>query len=395
MKRKRLAILSTHPIQYHSAWFAALASHPEIDLEVLFCHQATPREQAAAGFGVEFDWDLPLLDGYAYRFLNNIAAPPSLHSFSGLDTPEVGGLIERGRYHAVIVNGWHYKSSWQTMRACRRTGTPVMARGDSHLHVRRHPLRRALKWPVYRWFIPRLDACLAAGKWSREFFLHYGARAERIFLVPHAIDESHFAKEADRLLPERSQLRAKWGITNGETVFLFAGKFIETKRPLDFVQGIDCAFRQTPGVVGLMAGAGPLRAALEKRAGNGDAPIRFTGFLNQSEIARAYVAADALVLPSAGETWGLVVNEAMACGRPCFVSNQVGCGPDLIVNAETGELFAAGDVEGLGRLLSEYARKPDKLVAMGAQARHRLQSHSLKAAVEGVLQALSAVTQDR
>jgi glycosyltransferase involved in cell wall biosynthesis len=395
MKRKRLAILSTHPIQYHSAWFAALAARPEIDLEVLFCHQATPREQAAAGFGVEFDWDLPLLDGYSYRFLNNVAAPPSLHSFFGLDTPEVGGLIERGSFDAVIVNGWHYKSAWQTMRACRRTRTPVMARGDSHLHSRRPLLRRALKWPVYRWFIPRLDACLAAGKWSREFFLHYGARPERVFLTPHAVDEDYFAGESARLFLQRSQLRAKWGIGNGETVFLFAGKFTETKRPLDFVQGIDLAFRQTPGVIGLMAGDGPLRGALEERAGNSGAPIRFTGFLNQSEIAGAYVAADALVLPSSGETWGLVVNEAMSCGRPCFVSDQVGCGPDLIVANQTGEFFPVGDVESLGRLLSEYSLHQDKLVAMGAQAREMIASHSLGTAVEGVLQALAAVTKNK
>ena len=63
-KRTKLAVISTHPIQYHSAWYRAMASHPELDLRVYYCHQATPQEQANAGFGVEFDWDVPLLEGY-------------------------------------------------------------------------------------------------------------------------------------------------------------------------------------------------------------------------------------------------------------------------------------------------------------------------------------------
>src|SRR6267378_2014014 len=106
MTRKRLAILTTHPIQYHAAWFRALASHPDLDLEVLYCHQATAREQAAAGFGIEFDWDVSLLDGYRHRFLKNVAGQPTVAGFGGLDTPEIADLINQQEYDAVIVNGW-------------------------------------------------------------------------------------------------------------------------------------------------------------------------------------------------------------------------------------------------------------------------------------------------
>src|SRR5919202_5350268 len=88
-RRWRLAILATHPIQYQAPWFRALAQNERVDLEVLFCHQASPAEQAAAGFGVAFDWDVPLLDGYTYRFLKNVAQPPNVGHFAGLDTPEV------------------------------------------------------------------------------------------------------------------------------------------------------------------------------------------------------------------------------------------------------------------------------------------------------------------
>ena len=75
VSKYNLAILSTHPIQYHAPWFRGLAARPDLDVHVYFCHKATPQEQARAGFGVEFDWDVDLLAGYPHSFLKNIAKP--------------------------------------------------------------------------------------------------------------------------------------------------------------------------------------------------------------------------------------------------------------------------------------------------------------------------------
>src|SRR3984893_16556809 len=88
-KKKKLFVMSTHPIQYHSAWFRAMASRPDLDLHVYYCHQAMPGEQAGAGFGVEFDWDVPLFEGYPYTFLKNVAESPGHARFGGFDTPEI------------------------------------------------------------------------------------------------------------------------------------------------------------------------------------------------------------------------------------------------------------------------------------------------------------------
>jgi glycosyltransferase involved in cell wall biosynthesis len=390
----RLAIITTHPIQYQIPWFRALTMHPEVDLQVFFCHRATQQEQAAAGFGVNFDWDIPLLEGYSYRFLRNVAEKPSIHTFAGLDTPEIAEIIEKERFDAVIVNGWNFKSAWQAFRACWRTGTPLMARGDSHLYTSRSSVKKISKWPFYRWFIPKLDACLAVGKWSREYYLHYGAREERVFFVPHVIDDNFFDRESGRLLPLRSELRREWKLEEGDTVFLFAGKFIQKKRPMDFVRAIQGARNSGAQAMGLMIGDGPLRAQCESYVQEHHLPVRFAGFLNQSQIARAYVAADALVLASdGGETWGLVVNEAMACGRPCFVSDQVGSGPDLIVKGETGAIFPMGNIEALAELLALSAADLSRLKEMGKRAKEMARKHSTQAAVEGVVQAISAVSE--
>ena len=124
-------------------------------------------------------------------------------------------------------------------------------------------------------------------------------------------------------------------------------------------------------------------------------PVTFAGFLNQSEIPKAYVAADCLVLPSdSGETWGLVVNEAMACGIPAIVSDHVGCGPDLVIEGETGGVFPLGDIDALAHKIAHFASDADRLKAMGKEAQRRVMTYySVDRAVEGTLAAIHAAVQ--
>jgi glycosyltransferase involved in cell wall biosynthesis len=388
----RLAVLATHPIQYQAPWYRALASCGAVELDVFFGHRASAKEQGDAGFGVAFEWDTPLLDGYRSQFLRNVAANPSVHRFNGIDTPEIGRLIATNAYDAVIVSGWNFKAAWQAMLACWRTGTPVMVRGDSHLYTGRSAAKRAVKAVAYRGFVPRLDACLSVGKWSAEYFRHYGAPPERIFFVPHVLDEQRFAGELRRCELNRAKLRERWQLDPDATVYLYSGKFIAKKRPLDFIRAVASASQDGRPVQGLMVGDGPLRAECETAVRELRAPVRFAGFLNQSQVVDGYSAADALILASdGGETWGLVAQEAMFCGRPCIVSDQVGCGPDLVTPGVTGDMFRCGDVPGLAALLASYSG-PGRLVRMGLSARERAARYSIRAAVDGVLEALAAVT---
>ncbi len=382
----RVAIVSTHPIQYHTPWFRALASRPDIEMTVLYCHKASPQDQAKAGFGVEFDWDVSLLDGYRWEYLSNVASKPGMN-FWGMDTPGLRKKIDGGEFDAVVLNGWHYKSAWQAMQACWRTGTPIMGRGDSNLKTPRHPVKMGAKWPFYRFFIPRLDSCLAVGAWSREYFLHYGAHPDRVLQVPHTVDSDRISSEALGWAEKRVELRRKWSLTEDDVVFLFVGKFLEGKRPLDFVRAIGQARRIGAKVSGLMVGDGALRPACATEAEESAVPVRFTGFLNQREIVQSYVAADALVLPSAAETWSVVVNEAMVCGRPCFLSDQIGCTPDLIDEGKTGATFPCGDVDRLAALLKQYADR-QVLNAMGERARGKISDYTPTEAAARLVEAV-------
>ena len=385
-----LAILSTHPIQYHAPWFRGLAAHPGLDVHVYFCHKATAADQARAGFGVEFDWDVDLLAGYLHSFLKNVANPAGHGRFGGFDTPEIAKILHEQKYDAVLVNGWNYKSAWQAIWAAWKSGVKVFVRGDSHLHFDRSRSVRVTKRLMYPRFVPRFDACLAPGAWSREYFEHYGAPPERIFFVPHVVDVDFIESESQRLAPARSELRRQWNLGDDSFVFLFVGKFTETKRPLDFVRALYESAKQGKHIRGLMGGDGPLRSACEDFVRLHNVPVSFAGFLNQSQIVRSYACGDVLVLPSVGETWGMVVNEAMACGRPSIISDRVGCGPDLVLPQETGLSFPHANVMALSAAMIEMAANPLQTAEMGRNAQNRLARYSLQAAVDGVLHALEA-----
>lgn len=383
------AFVITHPIQYYTPLLQHLARTAPGEVEVLYCSGELEASHSQAGFGVKYRWDLPLLDGYRYRFLANRAAHPSTSTFAGLDNPELGRIIASRAYNAVVVNGWHFKSAWRAILSCWAHRVPVMIRSDSHL-LGPGNIRKAVKWPLYRSFIPRLDGCLAAGAWSRDYFENYGATRNHIFTVPHCVDNRRFERDMHRLRPRREELRRTWGIPSGATVFLFAGKFTPIKRPCDFVNAVGLCAAQRPSVMGLMAGDGPLREHCEEQAGSTGAPVRFTGFLNQSRIAEAYAAADAVVVPSEAETWGLVVNEAMASGLPCFVSDRVGCGPDVVDRGLTGDIHSMGNVGDLSGLMVQYADS-GRLAAMGQHARRKMRPYSVEAAAGALLQAVETV----
>jgi glycosyltransferase involved in cell wall biosynthesis len=382
----RLGVLATHPIQYHAPLYRALAER--IDLEVYFAHEQTAQGQAKAGFGVAFEWDVPLLDGYSYQFLRNRAKNPDVSTFAGCHTPEIADVIARERFDAFLVNGWYNRSLWQAMRACWRTRTPLFVRGDSQLGTPRSLPFRIAKEAFYRAFIPRFDGYLVVGQRAREYYEYYGAREDRMFFTPHFIDNAWFRAQAADVDP--GALRAELGVSDDTALMLFVGKFIPKKRPADVIRAARQLQDRGRSVQVVLVGSGELEDELRATAQALDVPVHFAGFKNQSELPHYYVGADLLVLPSdGGETWGLVVNEAMACGLPAVVSDAVGCAPDLIDPGETGETYPLGDINALASALEQalrWAGSPPTRDALG----RKMSIYSLDTAVEGTLQALSA-----
>lgn len=387
----KLAIAATHPVQYQVPWYRALARRNGVELTVYYALLPGP-EQQGVGFGRDFAWDVPLLDGYRWEALENTAREPSLDGFFASRTPRVGAALARARPEAVIVGGWNAFPLLQALGACRRLGIPCLVRAESSGLFRRPPWVRAF----HRRLLSRFDACLAIGRSNREFYLRNGVPDERIFPVPYFVDNERFAAQEAAWTPERASIRAGWGIAPEEICFLFAGKLVPKKRALDFLAACGTARRSDPRIRALMVGTGEMESAAREFAARHASGAVFAGFLNQSEISRAYVAADCLVLPSDfGETWGLVVNEAMVHGLPAIVSDRVGCGPDLVVDGQTGRIVPFGDVEALAGTLLAMSADGAARAAMGRRAREHVASYSAERAVDGTLRAVAYVLGQR
>lgn len=383
----RLGILVSHPIQYYSPLFRELAKR--VDLQVFYATRGSSKQQADAGFGVEFEWDIDLLTGYAHAFLNNVAANPGPSSFFGCDTPEIRDLIRDGNFDAFIVFGWYLKSHWQAICACRRYKVPVLVRGDSQLPANPAGFRKLAKEVTHRLALRQFDGFLSVGKRNREYLLHYGVPEKRIFFSPHFVDNDWFAARALAAKGTRAELRHAWGAEGGSFVVLFAGKFISKKRPLDLVKALGLLHGREVKLTAVFVGSGELQPQMQRLVTKLGIPAHFAGFRNQSEMPQYYAAADVLVLPSDGtETWGLVVNEAMACGLPAIGSDAVGCGPDLIEVGRTGFLFPMGDIAGLANCVERMVRLKEDGVDFSAPSRERIAHYSVHAAAGGMLQAV-------
>ena len=382
----RLAVVASHPVQYQAPWYRALSA--VVDLHVFFAHRIQPADHAQSGFGVPFEWDIPVVEGYAHSWLDNVASRPGVEHFRGCDTPGVGAALDRGGFDAVLVNGWQLLSYWQAIRAARRGNIATMVRGDSQLVTARGPVRRSAKRVIYPRLLRAFDAYLAVGERNEAYYRHYGVPASRIFRSPHCVDNEFFARSADQARALAGGPRKAIGVPADAVVFTFAGKFVEKKRPLDFLAALDMVRREVPRAHGLIVGDGPLRQAIEAHVRRHATPCTMAGFLNQQHIATAYAASDALVLPSdGGETWGLVVNEAMATGVPCIVSDQAGCAPDLVIDGASGYAFPCGDVAALADRMRRLGRVQEPR-AMRAAVLHRIAGFSPEAAAAGVVRAM-------
>ena len=347
-----LAILTTHPIQYQVPLWKALAADGSVPFEVWYMSDHATRPSFDTEFKQTFAWDLDMLAGYPWRFLK-VNSNHDVARFGRLRLQEsLVGLFREKGVRALWIQGWHVAAYWQAVWQARAAGVPVWLRGESNDLAVTSAWKKPIKRFALTQLFGRISAFLYIGTGNRRLYERYGVRPAQLYPAPYCVDNDRFAKQAEALRSQRAEIRRAWGIPEDSFCILFAGKFIPKKRPLDIVAAASLLRETDPDqrLHLLFAGSGEMGSELRRActvvfdADGGGQPIvalsssngpvaSFTGFLNQTEISKAYVAADCLVLPSNHqETWGLVINEAMASGLPCAASDACGCSEDLITS---------------------------------------------------------------
>lgn len=362
-----LAVLTTHTIQYQVPIWKALAARGKVPFKVLYMSDQGLKERFDPGFGRALAWDIDLLGGYEHEWVP-VHKGTRQQTFWGLRLkPGFAEVLRNMGARVLWVQGWQVAAYWQAAALGRRAGVEIWMRGDTNARSNAGGLKQDLKRLVLRRLLNRVDRFLCVGEANRQFYLRQGICEGQLASAPHCVDNSRFAVQTDALRPERDALRRRWGIPASAFCVLFSGKLVEKKRPFDLVEAVKHLNGTAAGkpVHILFAGTGQLEAAL--RDATGGQSVTFVGFLNQSEIVQAYASADCLVLPSnAQETWGLVVNEAMASSLPCVVSDACGCSADLVQPLRPDLCYPMGNTAALADALVNAATNPPDAAALRA-----------------------------
>jgi glycosyltransferase involved in cell wall biosynthesis len=388
--RVRLALVVSHPIQYYVPLYRRLAARADLEIRVFYTWHAGEQEAWDSGFQQKLAWDMPLREGYPYELVPNIARRPGSDHFWGLRNPELLGRVLKWQPDVVHLTGYAYWSHLRLLRSLARRNVPVLFRGDSHLlsptPAWKSRLKHVLLSRIYRY----PAGFLYVGKHNRDYYESFGVPPEKLWRSPHSIDTERFAQPAQVLEQQAREWRRELGIGDEQVVLLFAGKFQEKKQPIALMRAVQRL--EMPSLVLVMIGDGEFRPEVERVAAENPARFRVLPFQNQSKMPVAYRLGDLFVLPSLfGETWGLAVNEALACGRPALVSDQVGCGPELIQPGVTGDVFGARDWDDFHRKLVLLTRNRSTLAEMGQAANKLSSEFSLACTEQTLMQAVWGV----
>jgi glycosyltransferase involved in cell wall biosynthesis len=384
---KKIAIITSHPIQYYAPWFQYLTTTKKIQIKSFYLWDFGVTQQVDAGFQQTIQWDIPLLAGYNHEFVPNTSSNPGTHHFRGLQNPTLRQQVSTYQPDAVLLLCYNYASTYRFLWQWPLRKIPLLFRGDSHRLIPHHGLKERLRRQLITLIYQRFTAFLYVGKANQDYFRYHGVAPERLFFSPHAVDNDRFFGQAEIAHQQAQTWKQELGIVEDHAVILFAGKFEDKKRPLDLLQAYLQAHLSNVSL--LFVGAGALEAELRSQAA--DHPnIYFAPFQNQSLMPRTYAIADLFVLPSYGpeETWGLAINEAMCMSRPVMTSTHVGCTQDLVHPYKNGLVFPAGDVAVLSKCLQEAFVNPTRLKSWGAESRRIVSAYNYAQTTQGLEHAL-------
>lgn len=396
MKKYKLAILTSHPIQYHSPMFKKLAENPQIDLTVYFClDRGFKGEIYDKDFGAKFKWDIPLLDGFNYKFLKNYSFWPQSNFFGQINL----GIIHElsvNNYDAVFVFGWNSLTNWLVFLSKLFHQVPIILRGESNLNVKNSWLKNLIKSFVLKSLFRGVDAFLYSYSLNKDFLMFYGASEEKLFFYPCAVDNERFLNEKKDLIKNRLAFRKKMGFDSKTKIILYTGKLMNIKRPIDLLKAYEILIKnykfKSESLSLVLVGDGHLRFELEKYVKECNLEnVVFAGFKNQSEMSGYYAIADIFAMPSELDISPKSLNEAMLFGLPIVVSSGIGTAVDFIGEKKDkcGFIYDVGDVNAFAGYLKALMEDSSLRKKMGETAFEIVQEWSFENEIKGILSALN------
>ena len=387
-----LKILASHPVPYHVPVFRSLVTQG-VSIDVGYYHHGpAERKFLDPGFGIEFEWDVDLLSGYPHRFFYDGPACYSTREQIAVARRCLPWALKETR-SPLLLMGWFAEVVWLVWLLRVMRDTPILVLAETNRLSFQASPKPWFRVALLRTLLSHTSAVPCIGNRNRSFMAEMGVPKEKLFPAPYSVDNDRLSTQKKQLSPRRVELHRGYGLDPDLPAFLFCGKLIPKKRPLELLEAYLAAGLKDRAQL-IYVGDGILGDRIKHRASDAAANhVHLLGFFNHSEMPRAYVIADVLCLPSdARETWGLVVNEALACGLPVIVSDACGCAPDL-VGPDNGWSIPCDDGEALKQTLTDALQRREEWPAMGRAGRQKVAGHTFGALAQGVKEALSSISQ--
>ncbi len=389
MESRNIYFVVSHPIQYFVPLYKHIARQEDVHLKVLYLSEQTLKGSEDKQFGVKFIWDLPLLEGYAYTFLKNISWRRKRPSgFWGYINPGLIWSLWQLPKGLVVISGWNSFTEILGYFFGRLFGHTVSIRCDAPLFKEEN--RFGLRAGMRRFFIGKvlfkygLDRFLYLGSENYAFYKFYQIPDNKLTYTPFSVDNDRFRSAISTL--NREAERKELDISPEDFVVLFTGKLIDIKRPFDLLKAFSHLNIINKKLV--LVGDGMLRKKMEDSVTQeGIENVHFVGFVNQLVLPKYYLISDVLVLSSETETWGLSINEGMACHLPVVISDTVGCGKDLVIAGQNGYIYPKGDIPALTASLHAVYKDFLQGGKMGIVSSEIIDNFSVAKTADGILAA--------
>ncbi len=367
--RPVLAVVASHPIQYFSPWFRAVAATGRVDLHVLYLSRRGVDGYFDHQFAQRIEWDVPLLDGFASEFLPERGEPDERRPWRN-DNPTVTQRLDQLDPDVVLVFGYARRANWRVVRWARRRGRKLLLYSDSNATRAVSPLRGLAKRVVVGSFYRGVDGALFNSSNNRRYHERYGRRRMQLYPCRLPVDLDRLTSGTDAAA-DRQRIRAQHGIPEDAFVVVFCGKLAPHKRPEDLLRAV--AALKGP------RRCGPCSWAMGRTGGSwrGSPPTRRgTESCSPASSTRRRSGGTTpppmrAALPSSSEAHGLAVTEATAFGLPVVVSDQVGCiGRDDVARPGVNVfVHECGDVPALAEAIDRLRRDPHLCADMGRASR--------------------------
>lgn len=391
---KKIAFVIGNPTPDHAPLFREFTeTSKELDLTVYFCsdfgvHKAEYEED----FKAEIKWDVPLLEGYKYKFLKNFSPIPSPRTFFGLMNFGIVSELMCHKYDAVLVNGYASFTHWLAIFGALMSRTPIIFRGEADLMNPRGFFTRISKRILLVPLFKLINAFMWSSTKNKEYYMHYGVSPEKLFFFPCAVDNAYWEKRIEEYKGSKDDLKNKFGIPKDRSVILFVGKLSALKHPMDILRAHETLLKEKINSSLVFVGDGSEMPKLKEYVAKQNLKnIFFAGFKNQSELSPYYAIADTLVFASEWDRSPKSMNEAMNFGVAIVACDRVGTAPDLIEEGKNGFVYPFGNQSALVESLKKTVVSSETNTAMKARSREIVSQWNFAGDIKGIEEAAQYV----